>query len=325
MTIPRMAGRLDHIHMLLDQGRYDVAEQYLGQMLLAQPEDPEVYAMLALCRSQQGRHVDAFEAAGNAIRLRPDGSFCHYVMAVVVYQDEALRAQPIGVKAALPNALRKERLRRSVASLEEAIQLDPYIADYHCLMAQLEFEMGKRKDAEASARRALAMEPNDPAAASVLSEVLRSQGRIEEAEQISRVALSQMPEETNTHAALGWTLLHRGFARQAAGHFREALRIDPSNEWAHAGYLRSTASINPVYRWFDRLNLWQEGLSDGKRFLIGALVMVGAGGVVAIGKVWPSFPRLMMMLFTGGMIGIVTAYLLAPLFMRWFGKRNGSR
>src|SRR3712207_7475219 len=53
---------------------------------------------------------------------------------------------------------------------------------------------------------------------------------------------------SDLHANRGWQEAHRGNYEQAMAHFREALRIDASLEWAREGVVEVLKARNPVYR-----------------------------------------------------------------------------
>lgn len=46
------------------------------------------------------------------------------------------------------------------------------------------------------------------------------------------VALARNPDDGFSHANQGWTFLDQGRRLEAMNHFRESLRLDPTDEWA---------------------------------------------------------------------------------------------
>jgi tetratricopeptide (TPR) repeat protein len=86
-------------------------------------------------------------------------------------------------------------------------------------------------------------------------------GRKAEAGQAIESALARAPESAVTHANQGWTLLHQGNPKKALEHFREALRLDPENDWARHGIVEALKARNIIYALMLRYFLWMSGLS----------------------------------------------------------------
>jgi tetratricopeptide (TPR) repeat protein len=98
------------------------------------------------------------------------------------------------------------------------------------------------------------------------AEALVQLGRRGEAGEALETALAEDPEDSHTHANKGWALLHAGQPKQALEHFKEALRIDPENEWARAGIVEALKARNFLYRWLLAYFLWMSRLSAGMQW-----------------------------------------------------------
>lgn len=61
-------------------------------------------------------------------------------------------------------------------------------------------------------------------------------------------ALRRNPDDAATHTTQGWAMLHGGDPTRAAGHFREALRLDPTSGYARSGIVEALKARNPIYR-----------------------------------------------------------------------------
>ena len=64
------------------------------------------------------------------------------------------------------------------------------------------------------------------------------------------------PDDAFSHANQGWTLLEQGNRKKAMEHFRESLRLDPTNGWAQAGLVEAIKAGNPVYAVMLKYFLW---------------------------------------------------------------------
>src|SRR5581483_7555851 len=99
-------------------------------------------------------------------------------------------------------------------------------------------------------------------------------GRKTEAASTIDGALQRDPENARSHANQGWTYLHRGEPKLAMVHFREALRIDPTLDWARAGMVEALKAHNVIYRWVLRYFLFMSRLNKQARWgiLIGGYI-----------------------------------------------------
>ena len=83
-------------------------------------------------------------------------------------------------------------------------------------------------------------------------------------------ALSLDPENYITHTNYGWHHLEKGRHKDAATHFREALRINPNYDYAKQGYKASLKSKLIFYRWLLQGNLWLS--RQKKNFRLGMII-----------------------------------------------------
>ena len=240
---------------LIDQSRFDLAEPELRQGLAEDPDDGWGHAMLAICLAGTKKYQEATESAQAAIGSAPDSSFSHYAMAVVLHD--------------------RNRLDEAGSSIEEAIRLDPEEAPYHALLANIRFQQRKWPAALEAAERGMAIDPTNTSCANLRAITLTRMGRKDEAHAALHAALAEEPDESITHANLGWNLLHQHQPAKALEHFREALRLDPNNEWARQGIVASLRAKNIVYGLMLRYFLWMSSLSPGVRWglIIGAYVI----------------------------------------------------
>lgn len=232
---------IQRAHLLLSQRRYPEAERELCQALSADPRDAHAHALLSEALLQQHRYDDAEREAQQAIGLAPDEALGH---------------------AALASVLRERRRYDDAArAVAHAIQLDPFSPYQFAMLAQIRFEQRAWREALDAAERGLAIDPEDSACLNLRAMALVKLGRRQEAARTIDGALANDPESAVTHANQGWALLHDGEAHRALEHFREAVRLDPTNEWARAGIVEAMKARNIVYRWLLRYFLFMARLS----------------------------------------------------------------
>lgn len=243
-----MDTHLDRAGVLLQQGRYAMAEQELRARLVQQPEDPVAHALLALCLSYQDKHEAASAEAGQAIHYGPDHAFPHYAMGTVL--------------------LRRNRFAEAEASAREAIRLDPYDADHFSLLASIHLAQRRWRQALDASTQGLELDPEHAQCKNLHAMALVKLGRKAEAGIALEGALARDPDNALSHANQGWALLHAGRHQDALGHFREALRLNPEMEWARQGIVEALKARHVAYGLMLRYFLWMSRLSARAQWLV---------------------------------------------------------
>lgn len=287
----RSMGRIE---LLLGQQRYDLAEQEIGRTLAEQPDNGMLHAQLGLCQWQLKRPDEAKESFAEAIRLSPDHPYPHYLLGHLLGDEK--------------------RVRRAHAEADEALRLDPHNADFFGLKARLFLLESKYREAIKAADQGLALDAQDEACQNIRSIALTQLGRSGEATDAIRQSLRDRPDDPNTHANRGWSLLHQNKPKEALVHYREALRLDPTNEWAKAGMVEALKARNPIYRFLLSFFLWMSRLSP--RVQIGVLV----GGYLAylglryasanVPAIWP----VALPLIVAYIVFAIMTWVAVPLF-----------
>ena len=251
-----MSAHLARARLLLAQSRPADAERETLLALATEPDDPSALALLALSRSDQQKHAEALTAARSAIGLAPDDPYFHYVHGFVLH--------------------RLDRNDDAYSATQEALRLAPDEADYFSLLAAIELSRRNWSSALSAAEQALALNPEHVNAANLRAMALVRLGRKEEATATVDFALHRAPENAFSHANQGWNCLHRNEPRKAQDHFREALRLDPSLDYARDGMLEALKARNPIYRGMLAYFLWISALSG--RWQWGFMIGVFFGG-----------------------------------------------
>src|SRR5690606_32575690 len=97
-------------------------------------------------------------------------------------------------------------------------------------------------------------------------------------------------------------------------HFRESLRLDPTNDWAKAGLVEGLKASNFIYAWMLRYFLWMQGLSPGARW---GIILGGYFGSRMLNGLAKANPALAPWVFPILLLYIVFAvmtWLAAPIF-----------
>lgn len=231
-----MSAHHARAQLLLAQSRPSEAEQEARLALAGDPNDTTALALLALSRCAQQKHAPALAAAESAVGLAPDNPYLHYVHALTLHH--------------------LDREDAAHSAINAALRLNPEDPDCFALLADIELARRNAAAALTAAEQALAINPEHVQAANLRAMALVRLGRKAEATETVDFALQKAPNSALSHANQGWTYLHRNDPRRAQEFFREALRLDPTMEFARQGMLEALKARNPVYRAMLAYFLW---------------------------------------------------------------------
>jgi tetratricopeptide (TPR) repeat protein len=226
--------------MLMQVRRYDEAVAELRRALAAEPNEAELHALLAYCLLELDSLEEATSEAEAAVGLAPHFAFPFYVLARV-WQE---RNHP----------------DRAMTAIDEAIRINPEDADYHAFKAGLHYNASRWRDALSEAETGLHFDAEHVQSNNLRAMALVKLGRKEEAGATIDAALAREPDNSWTHANKGWSLLEARHTGDALQHFRESLRLDPTNNYARAGLVEGLKARNPIYGLFLRYLLWMAKL-----------------------------------------------------------------
>lgn len=279
---------------LFERGRYAQAAEAFRAALGEDPNDPRMYALLALTNSILRKDAPAMDAARQAVALDPDDPFTHFCLAQVHFNFD--------------------RHDKALEVAKEAVRLDPHEADYHALIARTHLVRDRFSDALAATDRALACDPEHVESLNLRALTLAFLGRNDEARATSSRALALAPENDETQSAAGRALLHAGDSGGALNHFREALRLDPNSEPARIGYLEALKSRHRVYRWMLKFFLWMGRQSTAIRWGVVIALLLGRNALRAISREYPQMAPIAIPL--GLLLGVflLLTWIADPLF-----------
>lgn len=247
---------LPRVQLLMQQNRLPQAADELRQQLRLDPHEPVAHSLLAVCLLEDAQRLpQAQEEAELAIYLAPEYDFAFYVLALVQH--------------------RQRRPQEALAAINQALALDPADASYYHLLGQLRLESGQWQAALQAARTGLSFDSEHADLHGLEARALARQGRGQEASEAARAALGRGAESSSIQAQAGWVALETNRSKEALDHFREALRLDPTSDFARSGLVEALKARYWVYRTFMRFIYWVNSLSAGLRrgLLLGAYVV----------------------------------------------------
>lgn len=285
---------MQRARLLMSQERYQEARGELARALANEPNEPELQAWMAYCHTQLDEHKEAVATAKAAVHFGPDIAYCHFVLGY-----------------ALLGAGRPDEAR---AAAHEAIRLDPEAAEHFGLLASILIRQQQWALALGAADQGLVRDPGDEVCLNMRGLALTMLGRKQEAAETVKGALQVNPDNALSHANTGWAALHRSDHRAALEHFREALRLDPTQEWAREGLVEALKARYWVYRIMLTYFLWMSRLSRKAQWAVILGGYFAYKALKGIAKANPGIaPYLQPLLILYGVFALMT-WLANPMF-----------
>lgn len=233
---------------LLAQNRHKEAAEAFGKALAEDPQDAAAFANLALAQFGSGNKRAALDAARESVQLAPNQPFAHYVLGFIY--------------------LSHGKLIDAKRAASQALQMRPDHAEYYRLLALVKAEESHYEEALRLVEAGLQQDPEDTDCLNLRSQLLLKLNRRVEAAQTTGAALASAPDDTQSHANAGWTALHNNKTKDALGHFKESLRLEPGNDWAKAGLAEALKARNPIYRPLLMFFMWMNRLDGRTQFFL---------------------------------------------------------
>lgn len=255
--------QLTRVEILIEQQRFETAEEVLKELLAMDANNVQLLTMLSEVSFQQDKLDIASSLIDNAIGLAPDAPHLYYIKARIEIQEE--------------NYIDAEK------NINQAIELYPFDADYFAVLGSIKLARKEFDTALAMTNKALEIDSENLVALNIRSTALVKLNRSEESFDTIEGALREDPNNAFTHANYGWGLLEKGAHEKALEHFKESLNSDPNFDYAQSGILEALKAKNPIYRLFLRYSFWISNLTAKYQWavIIGFYMGVKALRVVA--------------------------------------------
>ncbi|MEN8783661.1 MAG: tetratricopeptide repeat protein [Akkermansiaceae bacterium] len=208
--------------------RYDDALAELHLLLAQDPENAFVHFQIALTYSAMPEGDEkALEAINGALGIEPtDPDYLSTKALILVDLD---------------------RDKEALKVADEALVFDPDSYQWYARASALS-GLRKWKDAKEACDKALEIDPDYNSALNLKNVLSRVQGDLDSADRGTMEQLSRNAENPVALSNAGWTQLQRGERAKAEELFREALRIQPNNEYARSGLVEAFKSRSLFYR-----------------------------------------------------------------------------
>ena len=296
----------------LESGNYVRAVATTEQLATIVPNDPTVCAIRAeaLLRTDAGE--EALATARRAVELAPQDPHLHTVVGLAAWRTERLTLAQESFERAVELSGEEPRLvadfaffmaaargpRLAEAAANEAVCADPQCAAAWAALGLAQFRLHRRRAADASLKRALELDPNDPYAQAVMLALLYD--RREHAQAVALAELLKDSRGTEEFVAVRLFLLSCGFPDvSATQEFVETIQNEAKKRQVGRELVERGALREPTYYADSPSVFWL-------CLLLSALIVAGLVALIAIRPDLTPF---------------IVLFGLIPLFLLWIGRR----
>jgi tetratricopeptide (TPR) repeat protein len=284
---------LERAKVLLEQGRSKDAIQQLQKILQQDPQNDFALSLMGRCLYNQRKYDEGMNFIKQAITIRADEDYYFYLLAFGhYYNDQNLVA---------------------LRMLKKAIELNPYVADYFGLSALIYIEEVELKNALKKANEGLAIDPENITCLNARATALNKLKQTDAAVETMRTALEQNPENEFTHTTIGWNFLEKGRHKDAASHFREALRIHPNLESAQSGLKQALKSRIPPYRWLLQYSFWISNKGKNLQWILPLALFALIRVLIAVLGKESNFSSGILMVMAVYLLFVITSWVINPI------------
>ncbi len=252
----RLAGHFNGL------GRFAEAEREAVRGLALAPDDLVLHVELARSFLGRERWDEADTALQNLLAIAPDFPVAFNLLCIV--------------RSA------QGRYGEAEKAVLEALRLDPQWASPYEVYGDLMRRTSHLAKAKRLYERARALNPEDPDLPSKIALVETQMDRIGPAHAAAAAGLALGPAEALAHASRGSAHLAGGHPFRARADFREALRLDPTNESFEEVFLLADTACRIVYLPMYYWSLVTDKL-PGKQFAVWGLFIAFTLGASKLG------------------------------------------
>jgi len=200
---------MDKLVGLFNSGQLPAAEIEARRLIERYKSMPELYNMLGMILTGQGKLEEAVDCFRQVLKFKPDA---------------------VGSLINLGNVYQRlNKVEEAVARFEEALKLNPDIAQVHNNLGAALASQGKFTEAVDSYRRALKIQPDYVQAHNNLGNALRDLGQLAEAKASFEQALKIKPDNAETYYNLHTLLLDTEDMSSAISSLENAVKLQPGN------------------------------------------------------------------------------------------------
>ncbi|NER13430.1 tetratricopeptide repeat protein [Leptobacterium flavescens] len=242
---------LDRGTQLFEMGRYENAESFFHKTLQEDPHNWNAKFYLALCYFNTEKYNEANKLSDALLSENPNEPHVFYLKSKI--------------------AAEKEDFNNAHKFIDEAISLFPNDADFFGQKAAVFMSEKQYSLSLEYADKGLQINPKNQFCLNLRAQALTKLKRKVEASETVENILYDDPENAMSQTNVGWVALENGDHKKALNHFKEALKLDPNNDYARNGMSTALKARNIVYKWYLKYAFWISNKSDKNQwfFIIG--------------------------------------------------------
>ena len=288
-----MAQSLDRARLLIQQARIPDAIPYIREHLSTQPDDPDALGLLSLCYLSEKKFAESLDLAKQAVQADPEDPWLYYVLGRAYFFNQ----QPAAARSAT----------------DRGLSLNPYFAQLFELRSEIAFYEENWQLALEEAERGLEVDPEEVDLINLRSRALIQLNRKAEAAATLDYALNKAPDNSMSHTNKGWVHIEQNQFDAAIDSFKEALRLQPGNNYARSGLKEAIKAKNPAYRIILKYFLWMNKLGSRGQWavVIGLYVLFRILRAVASSS--ETMEKLLAPLFVVYIFFVYSTWIATPL------------
>jgi tetratricopeptide (TPR) repeat protein len=202
------------VEIYLNQKQPDKAKARLKEQIAKSPNTGAFYVMLAELQADGKDFPAAEETLKEGLKLDPNNAGAYLLMARIQTANG--------------------RIDEALANFQAYVQHNPKDVMGYLTIAALYESRNDIKDARDMYQKALAIDPNSPAANNNLAYMmLKNDGNIDEVITIAQAALRRSPESASIADTLGYAYYKKGVYSSAIELLEQASKKDPNNASVH--------------------------------------------------------------------------------------------
>jgi tetratricopeptide (TPR) repeat protein len=212
-------ARLDLGNLLMAARRTDDAASQANVVLAAQPNNPDVHALMSAIDLRRGQKDEALAEIQKALELEPKRAAFHEDLALLQVGDPS-------------------KATSAEDELKESVKLDPKSVNAKLLLAAFYMRSGRWPEAEQMSKDAISTDPKSLGARRGLAQVYLRQGNQPQAEQVLRQASQDLSDNPQGVRVLADYFVSTGQADKAKSEFASLAQKYPKNVSVQKGYIR---------------------------------------------------------------------------------------
>ena len=212
-------ARVDLGNLLLAARKTDDAAAQADILLAAQPNNPDVHALLSAIDIRRGLKDEALAEIQKAMELEPNRAAFHEDLALLQVGDPS-------------------KAKSVEDELKDAVKLDPKSVNAKLLLAAFYMRSARWPEAEQMSKDAIQTDPKNLGARRGLAQVYLRQGNQPKAEEVLRQASQDLSENSQGVRILADYYVATGQADKARTEFASLASKYPKNVSVQKGYIR---------------------------------------------------------------------------------------